>query len=145
MFENCEIFAGFPMALEVWMAAVLEIGCSLMPFVYNIFTLRDCFFFISKTWLFLFYIENGLQETYCYFRGISYVIGYNTMPFVNTILPFYNHSNTSLPSVTKQINNLMSSRIWNLHFFWHFNWSFLYLCWQNKTLGKYVLLFFIAF
>ena len=30
---------------------------------------------------------------------LPYVIGYNTMPFVNTILSLYNHSNTSLPSV----------------------------------------------
>ena len=41
MFENCEIFAGLPMALEVWIAAAMVIGCNLMPFAYIIFTLRD--------------------------------------------------------------------------------------------------------
>ena len=60
MFENCKIFAGFPMALEVWncwMAAELVIGCNSMPFVYTIFTLRD--------WL------------------------YKAMPFLYTILPLH--------------------------------------------------------
>ena len=46
-------------------------------------------------------------SAFCLHHFLPYVIGYNTIPFANTILPLYNHSNISLPSVKMMQTHLL--------------------------------------